>query len=655
MINFTIRNKTKIYGQDTAHDFSLCGLIMCGICGIINIDQRPVNSAILKSITGALAHRGPDGEGTIIFGNIGLGHRRLSIIDISGGAQPMSNETEEIWITFNGEIYNYKELKKELFKKGHDFKTDSDTEVIIHLYEEYGNGCVNKLEGMFAFAVYDKSKNFLLLARDRVGKKPLLYRKDSNLFAFASELQSLIKHPEIKREINNQAIHDYLSLNYIPAPSTIYKNIYKLEPAHYLELKTDTGDIFIKKYWQCQFEPKINISYNDAQYQLKRLLKESVLKRFMSKVPLGAFLSGGMDSSIITSIASEIVGYGNLNTFTIGFNDKDFDERTYAEISAKHFGTRHHAKTVNPADFSIAEDLVDNFGEPFADASMIPTFQVSKFAREKITVALSGDGGDEIFGGYYRYLAYRYALMTDCVPLKIKIPLINAVKSYFASNSGNERTFPGKLKRICNLIATPGSERYLNIIDRCGENLKRTIYGEALLSQSYTPTLKFLEGVVRTLTASNKTEKLMETEMLSYLPCDILAKVDTASMANSLEVRSPFLDHKVVEFVTSLPLRFKQTLISRKKILRDAFAGDLPKEILKRKKMGFGVPVGRWLRNEWKEKCRDLLLDSYAVKHGLFNVEGISKLIKDHNSCKSDQSYTLFALMMFELWYRKFN
>lgn len=628
---------------------------MCGICGIINFDQSPVNGAILKSMTGVLTHRGPDGEGIRTFGNVGLGHRRLSIIDIFGGAQPLSNETGEIWITFNGEIYNYKELKKELFKKGHEFKTDSDTEVIVHLYEEYENDCVSKLEGMFAFVVYDKRKNFILLARDRVGKKPLFYFKGSNLFAFASELQSLIKHPEIKREINNQAVHDYLSLNYIPAPSTIYKNIYKLEPAHYLEFKMDTGDVFIKKYWQCQFDPKINISYNDAQYQLKHLLKESVLKRLMSEVPLGAFLSGGMDSSIITSIASEIVGHGNLNTFTIGFNDKDFDERAYAEISAKHFGARHHTKTVSPADFSIAEELVDNFGEPFADASMIPTFQVSKFAREKITVALSGDGGDEIFGGYYRYLVYRYALMTDYIPLKIKMPIINEVKRYFASSSGDERTFFGKLKRVCNLITTPRSERYLNIIDRCGENLKKTIYGESLLSQSYTPTLKFLEEVGRTLTASNKTEKLMETDMLLYLPSDILAKVDTASMANSLEVRSPFLDHKVIEFVSSLPLRFKQTLISRKKILRDAFAGDLPRETLKRKKMGFGVPIGRWLRNEWKEKCRDLLLDSYAVKHGLFNAERMSDLIKEHNSCKSDQSYTLFALMMFELWYRKFK
>jgi asparagine synthase (glutamine-hydrolysing) len=627
---------------------------MCGICGIINIYKRPVDPAILKSMTNALSHRGPDGEGSKVFENIGLGHRRLSIIDISRGGQPLSNETGEIWITFNGEIYNYKELKRDLLKKGHVFKTDSDTEVIVHLYEEYESSCVNKLEGMFAFAIYDKRKHVLFLARDRMGKKPLFYCKDSNLFTFASELQSIVKHPEVKREINNQAIHDYLSLNYIPAPSTIYRNIYKLKPAHSLELKTDTGDIFIKKYWQCQFEPKINISYNDAQYQLKYLLKEAVSKRLMSEVPLGAFLSGGADSSIITSIVSEIVGRGNLSTFTIGFNDKDFDERAYAEISAKHFGTQHHVKTVHPADFSIAEDIIDNFGEPFADASMIPTFQVSKFAREKITVAISGDGGDEIFSGYYRYLLCRYALMTDFIPLKFKMPIINAVKSCFASNAGDERKLSGKLKRICTLITTPESKRYLNIIDRCGENLKRTIYGEALLSQSFTPTLNFMEEIGRILTASNRTEKLMETDMLSYLPCDILTKVDIASMANSLEIRSPFLDHKLVEFSASLPLRFKQTLFSRKRILKDTFAEDLPKEILKRKKMGFGVPVGRWLRNEWKEQCRDLLLDSYAVKNGFFNAERISELIEEHNSYKSDQSYTLWALMIFELWYRQF-
>jgi len=627
---------------------------MCGICGIVNFDQGHVDNVVLNSMTRMLAHRGPDGEGINTFGNIGLGHRRLSIIDITRGAQPLSNETGEIWITFNGEIYNYKELKKELIKKGHSFKTDSDTEVIVHLYEEYKNGYIDKLEGMFAFAIYNKRKSTLFLVRDRIGKKPLFYYKDSKLFIFSSELQSLVKHPEIKREINNQAIHDYLSLNYIPAPSTIYKNVYKLAPAHYLELKIDTGEISIKRQWQCQFEPKINISYNDAQYQLKTLLREAVLKRLMSEVPLGAFLSGGTDSSIITLIASEIVGRGNLSTFTIGFDDKDFDERYYAEISAKHFGTKHHVKIVNPADFSVVEGLVSNFGEPFADASMIPTFQVSKFAKEKITVALSGDGGDEIFGGYYRYLLCRYALMTDFIPMKIKMLLVNAVKSCFASKSGDERSFSGNLKRICNLITSQEDKRYLNIIDRCGEDLKKTIYGEALLSQPFIPTLNILEGIGRLLTARNKIEKLMETDMFSYLPDDILTKIDTASMANSLEIRSPFLDHKLIEFCASLPLNFKQTLFSRKKILADIFTPDLPKEILKRKKMGFGVPVGRWLRNEWKEKCRDVLLDSYAVKNGFFNVKRISELIEEHNSCKTDQSYTLWALMIFELWYRRF-
>ena len=627
---------------------------MCGICGIINIDQKLINHDVLNSMTNTLFHRGPNGKSIKTFDNIGLGHRRLSIIDISRGSQPLSNEAGDIWITFNGEIYNYKELKIELLKKGHAFKTDSDTEVIVHLYEEYESNCVNKLEGMFAFAIYNKRKNILFLARDRMGKKPLFYYQNPSLFTFASELQSLVKHPEVKREINNQAIHDYLSLNYIPTPSTIYKNVYKLEPAHYLELKTDTGDMFIKKYWQCQFEPKINISYNDAQYQLKSLLKEAVSKRLMSEVPLGAFLSGGTDSSIITSIISKILGRGNLNTFTIGFDDKDFDERAYAEMSAKHFGTKHHVKTVYPADFSIVDDLVGNFGEPFADASMIPTFQVSKFAKEKITVALSGDGGDEIFGGYYRYLLCRYALITDCIPLKLKTLLINVIKRCFNFNFGDERNLSGKLNRICQLITTSKPERYLNIMDRCGENLKRKIYGEALLSQPFTPTLNLMEEISYILTAGNKTEKLMETDMLSYLPCDILTKVDIASMANSLEIRSPFLDHKLVEFCASLPFRFKQTLFSGKKILKDAFAEDLPREILKRKKMGFGVPVGRWLRNEWKEQCKDLLLDSYAVKNGFFNSEKISELIEEHNSCKSDQSYTLWALMIFELWYRQF-
>lgn len=627
---------------------------MCGICGIINFDQREVNHDVLDIMTNMLSHRGPDGVGSKVFGNIGFGHRRLSIIDISSGGQPLANETGEIWITFNGEIYNYLTLKEELIKKGHVFKTNSDTEVIVHLYEEYGSASVNKLDGMFAFGIYDMRRNILLLARDRMGKKPLFYCKNSKLFIFASELQSLLKHPEIKREINNQAIHDYLSLNYIPAPATIYKNVFKLKPAHYLELKTDTEEIFIKKYWQCQFEPKINISYNDAQYHLKYLLKEAVSKRLMSEVPLGAFLSGGIDSSIVTAIMSEILGGKSLKTFTIGFDDKDFDERPYAEISAKHFGTQQHIRMINPADFSIAEKIISNFGEPFADASMIPTFQVSKFAKEKISVALTGDGGDEVFGGYYRYLVYRYAKLSELIPQSMRRPFISALENIFVSKAGDERTFFGKLKRMFKLIKERENEQYLSIIDRCGEKLKRTIYGEILLSQSFDPTLKYFEEINQILTACNKIEKLMETDMLSYLPCDILTKVDIASMANSLEVRSPFLDHNVVEFSASLPLNYKQTLFSRKRILKDAFIRVLPKEIVQRKKMGFAVPIGRWLRNEWKERCRELLLDSYSVKNGFFNNKKISELIAEHNSGKADHGYTLWALMIFELWYREF-
>ena len=627
---------------------------MCGICGIVNFDQQPVNHTVLNSMTNTLSHRGPDGEGIKILGSAGLGHRRLSIIDISTGSQPLSNEIDEIWITLNGEIYNYLSLKEELLKKGHTFRTNSDTEVIIHLYEEYGSNCISKLEGMFAFGIYNKRKNILFLARDRIGKKPLFYYKNPNFFVFASELQSLVKHPEVKKEINHQAIHDYLSLNYIPAPSTIYKSIYKLEPAHYIEIKTDTGNAVKKRYWQCRFEPKTNISYDDAKYQLKHLLKDAISKRLMSEVPLGAFLSGGTDSGIVTGIISKLIGRGNLSTFTIGFEDKDFDERVYAEISAKHFGTQHHVKTVNPADFSIAEELISNLGEPFADASMIPTFQISKFAREQITVALSGDGGDEVFGGYYRYLVYRYARLADFIPPSIRKPFISALENIFVSKTGDERTLSDKLKRVLSLIKTAKNERYLNIIDRCRENLKKNIYGEALLSQSFAPTLKYFEEINHILTAHNKIEKLMETDMLSYLNGDILTKVDIASMANSLEVRSPFLDHKIVEFSASLPLNFKQTLFLRKKILTDAFSETLPNEILQRKKMGFGVPIGRWLRNKWKEKCRELLLDSSSVKAGIFNTEKISEIIAVHNSRKTDHSYTIFALMIFELWHRKF-
>ena len=418
---------------------------MCGISGIINLNNTQVSREILDEMNSSQIHRGPDAGDLKIFSNIGFAHRRLSVIDLDNGEQPMSNEDGKIWITFNGEIYNHIKFRDSLIKCGHIFKTSSDTETILHLYEEYGSNCVNLLEGMFAFAVYDQNRQKILIARDRLGQKPLHYFHNKKLFVFSSELQSLVKHPEIDRTVNNQAIHDYLSLQYIPQPYTIYKNVLKLPPASFLELNVLNKEIKITKYWQCNYGSKISISYNDAKHELRCLLEKAVSKRLMSDVPLGAFLSGGVDSTIISGIMSKLTKEP-IKTFTIGFNEDKYDERKYAKTASEKFKTEHYEKIVDPSDFSIVTKLVKHYGEPYSDASMLPTYLLSKFAREKVTVALSGDGADELFAGYYRYLAYKHAGFGNIIPQKIRNGIYSTI-DFLLPPKTEERTRIGKIRK----------------------------------------------------------------------------------------------------------------------------------------------------------------------------------------------------------------
>lgn len=625
---------------------------MCGLCGIVNFQEKHVDPFILERANNTMSNRGPDGCGIKIIGNVGLAHRRLSIIDIATGQQPLSNEDGSVWITFNGEIYNYLTLKDELVKSGHHFKTNSDTEVIVHLYESFGNECINKLDGMFAFSIYDKTKNKLLLARDRLGKKPLVYSKSSTGFIFASELQALASFRTFNKELNSQAIHDFLSFTHIPAPLTIYKNAFKLQPGHYLELDIASKSVEIVRYWKADFSTKINISLDEAKVELKNLLKRAVEKRLMSEVPLGCFVSGGLDSAVVTSLMSEYLKE-DLNTFTIGFDDPQYDERHYAQTVADHFKTKHHVREITPSDFSVLEKIIKNFGEPFADSSMIPTYQLSKFAREKITVALSGDGGDEFFGGYYRYSVFRYAQALNMIPKKFRKAIAISIEK-FLSKSGDERNFSGKAMRILSLIKEDGISRYFDMLNKADENLKYSIYGEKLRSISaIKPSINYLEKLSASLTSCDSIERLMELDIYSYLPNDILSKVDIASMSSSLEVRSPLLDNAVIEFLSKLPINFKNTLFTRKKLLMETFKTDLPREVYTRKKMGFGVPVGRWIKNEWKEKSKELLLNSEISKHGYFQNSEIEKIFRSHLDGKRDYSYLLFSLIVMELWYRK--
>jgi len=627
---------------------------MCGIAGTVNFDGSPADTAVLEAMAGALSHRGPDASGFQLEGPFGLAHRRLSIIDLQGGAQPLANEDFSIWTVFNGEIYNYKELRRELEAKGHVFKTVSDTEVIVHLYEEHGSEFPKRLNGMFAIAVLDLKRRRLTLARDRFGKKPLLYFRTGSSFAFASELQALRRHPEMPREPDCQAIWDYFSLQYVPSPRTVFKGVCKLPPAQVLELDYADGFVRTHRYWHPDFAVKSNVEYDDAQEMLRKLLSDAVERRLVADVPLGAFLSGGMDSAIIVGLMCKL-SKGPVKTFTIGFDDPSYDERDAATDSASHFQRvskvpfERSVRVVQPQDFSALELLVRHFGEPFCDASMLPTYMLSKFARESVTVALSGDGADEVFCGYERYLAMKWAHMADFVPLALRSPVFGNAAALIQASSA-ERSFQGRARRFLKALGSDSSERYLDMISRFDEALKRSVAGPLFESSIHGSTQDYVKLVISKASSQDSVERLMEADIESYLPGDILPKIDIASMACSLELRSPFLDYRVLEFSASLPRSYKQRGSVRKRILSDAFAKLLPPGLGHRPKRGFGVPIASWLRGSWLPILRERLLDGKAVQEGFLKREGLEALIEEHASLKADRSYPLFSLLVFELF-----
>ena len=627
---------------------------MCGICGIFNINGPECSKQTLEKMNHAIIHRGPDQKGIFIQKNLGLAHRRLAIIDLSSsGIQPMQNREKTISISFNGEIYNYKELRTELQNSGYEFKSGTDTEVIIYLYEKYGSRCVEKLNGMFAFAIYDSQRDKLFLAVDRFGQKPLYYFYSESglytIFAFSSELNSLSKHPQMPKDLNHQAIHDFLSLQYIQAPDTVYKNVHKLQPAHYLEI-SPKSNFTVQKYWSLSFENSVknDIPYKKACIQLREIVVDSIKKRLMSDVPLGAFLSGGLDSTIIVAVMRKILKIP-VKTFTISFNEKEYDESYYAKTSADFLETDHHVKIVNPADFDLLQKIALQFGQPFADSSMLPTYLLSQYTRESVKVALSGDGADEIFIGYYRYLMMRIASKFDGIPHFARKTLSRAVINLLPGFK-DERSKVGKLKRILNTLASLKNERYLKLINRFAEKEKFKVYGPVFNDISLSSTQKIFDLLMNATTSQNYTEQISECDLNSYLPGDILVKVDIASMAHSLEVRSPYMDHNVVQFAASLPLNFKQKGKNRKRILKDAFSDILPSGVINRKKMGFGVPIAHWLRSNWKAQSKELLFYGKAVESGFFRKQSIENLYNLHCSGKSDCSYQLWSMLMFEIW-----
>ncbi len=627
---------------------------MCGIAGTVSFDGEPADMALLEAMAGALAHRGPDASGFHADGPFGLAHRRLSIIDLQGGAQPLANEDFTIWTVFNGEIYNFKELRNELEGRGHVFKTVSDTEVIVHLYEEHGTEFPKRLNGMFAIAVLDSRRRRLVLARDRFGKKPLVYFRTDSCFAFASELAALRLHPQMPRTPDLQALWDYFSLQYIPSPRTVFKGVCKLSPGQVLEL--DLAERFTKthRYWSHDFSVKSEMDYDDAKIELRKLLSDAVERRLVADVPLGAFLSGGLDSSVIAGLMCE-VSKGPVKTFTIGFDDPSYDEREAAAAAAAHFRNvskvpfESSVRVVEPQDFPSLELLVKHFGEPFADASMLPTYMLSKFARESVTVALSGDGADEVFGGYERYLAMKWARLADFIPYAVRRPVFGSIAELMPASSA-ERSLQGRARRFVKALGSDSSQRYLDMISRFDEDLKRSVAGPLFDSMPHGSTHDYIKLVISHASSGDAVERLMEADIDSYLPCDILPKIDIASMACSLELRSPFLDYRVLEFSATLPRHYKQAGSVRKRILADAFADLIPPGVAKRPKRGFGVPVASWLRGAWLPVLKERLLEGRALKEGFIERAGAEALIEEHVSMKADRSYPLFSLLVLELF-----
>jgi asparagine synthase (glutamine-hydrolysing) len=623
---------------------------MCGIAGIFNVNTRqPVSDILLKEMTDTLIHRGPDDEGFYIANGVGLGHRRLSIIDLSAGHQPMSNEDDTVWVVFNGEIYNYPELRALLEKKGHVFKTHSDTEAIIHLYEEEGEECFRLLRGMFAIALWDERKRKLVLGRDRVGKKPLFYYYDGSRIVFASEIKAILKVPGICRDIDLEAVSDYFSLLYVPAPKSIYTKIRKLRPGHYLTV-SERG-LKEVEYWDLSFRDNEELSEQEWIERLLASYREAVRIRLMSDVPLGAFLSGGVDSSSVVAMMAEAKN-GRVLTSSIGFEDEAFNELPYAREVARYFDTEHYEQIVHPDAVGIVEKLAWHYDEPFADSSAVPTYYVSKTAREHVTVALSGDGGDENFAGYRRYyFDQRENWLRSWLPAEVRRPVFGTLASLYPKADWAPRIFRGKAT-FENLARAP-IEAYFRSVSAVQSSLKRELLHPDVMSHlAGYDSLDVLRHYYDKADTEDTLSRIQYVDIKTYLTDDILTKVDRASMANSLEVRAPILDHKFMELAARIPSSLKLRGRVGKYIFKKTLEPLLPQSTLTRPKMGFAVPLARWFRHELKEMAHEVILGRDAEDFTEPRI--VEKIWGEHQRGFRDRSTELWTLLMFRLWQRRF-
>ncbi len=624
---------------------------MCGIAGFFGPEENfdsTERRELVKRMCDIIEHRGPDDEGFYVEDGVALGMRRLAIINLVTGRQPISNEDGSIWIVFNGEIYNFIELRDELVALGHTFQTHSDTEAIVHLYEEMGEACVERLRGMFGFAIWDRRERKLFMARDRVGKKPLHYSLVGDTLIFGSEIKSILQHPAVEREVNVEAISDFLSFGYVPEPATAFRGITKLPPGHTLTFKN--GRLSTRCYWDFDYRQNDEAeSPLDESYYIERLrelIAESVKLRLISDVPLGAFLSGGIDSSTVVAMMARQMDRP-VKTFSIGFSESSFDELHHARITARYFNTDHHEFVVTPDVCNIVEDIVWHHDEPFGDVSSIPTYMVSKMAREHVTVILSGDGGDELFAGYERYLVDKDRRVFERIPGFIRRNLMHRAS----------RVLPRAVygKNFLRNVALEGDARYVDSLSYFDEDAKRE-----LLSTDIRRALNGRDssaGFRQLLTVPPSEEhinRLLYLDSKTYLPGDILTKVDRMSMAHSIEARVPLLDYKLIEFVQTIPASLKLRGRVTKHILKEAVRGLIPDQIIDRPKQGFGVPIGKWFNNELRDMLHDTLTDSRTRQRGYFNQHEVEAILNEHARGRRDNSRHLWGLLTLELWQRTF-
>lgn len=620
---------------------------MCGICGVVNYEyKKPVSKDLLKKMCDVMAHRGPNDEGYYTDKYIGLGHRRLSILDLSGGHQPMHNEDKTVWVVFNGEIYNYKELRHKLEQKGHQFYTHCDTEVIVHAYESYGTDCVKHFKGMFAFGLWDTKTQDFFLARDRIGIKPLYYYQKNGKIIFASEIKAILEDDVVERSIHNASLDHFITFGYTNSSSTMFNDIHKLPPGHWMTIKGN--DIQIEQFWDLSFDN--DQYYSDSYYEerLDTLLEDSVQKRLQSDVPFGVFLSGGLDSSVLVAEMSHL-GVDPLQTFSVGFDRKGYSELNYAKMVADYYKTDHHEITVTAQMYrDFFPQYIWHQDEPMTDPATIALYYVSKLASETVTVVLTGEGSDELFAGYERYLGEKIAGWFSKFPPFIRQKLIPGILSKLHKVE--------KIEKVRQCLVYPTMEdRFLSLRSIYSKETKDLLYQDPLKSAlNIENHVKDFAQFLNDLDIPDSLHKTQYVDTKLWLPEDLLMKKDKMGMAASIEARVPFLDHELAEFAATIPTHLKINKLQGKYLLRKVIQDKLPNRIVQRKKMGFPVPLDAWFRDEFKEPITETLTSQYIRERGFFQMNYVEKLLEEHMKNERNHGFMLYQLLCFEMWCRIF-